>query len=59
MKLLIQRVQNAEVSVDGEIVGKIGKGFLVLCTDLNKCLLTLQRQKSPSLPASKILGVWN
>ena len=31
MKLLIQRVQNAEVSVEGEIVGKIGKGFLVLC----------------------------
>ena len=31
MKLLIQRVQNAEVSVNEKIVGKIGKGFLVLC----------------------------
>lgn len=29
MKLLIQRVNNAQVCVDGEIVGKIGKGFLV------------------------------
>ncbi|MBP9999986.1 MAG: D-tyrosyl-tRNA(Tyr) deacylase [Clostridiales bacterium] len=30
MKLVIQRVNHAEVKVDGEIVGKIGKGFLVL-----------------------------
>ena len=30
MKLVIQRVQEAEVKVDNEIVGKIGKGFLVL-----------------------------
>ena len=29
MKLLIQRVNHAQVCVDGEIVGKIGKGFLV------------------------------
>ena len=29
MKLLIQRVNHAQVRVDGEIVGKIGKGFLV------------------------------
>lgn len=29
MKLLIQRVNYAQVCVDGEIVGKIGKGFLV------------------------------
>lgn len=29
MKLLIQRVNYAEVKVEGEIVGKIGKGFLV------------------------------
>ena len=29
MKLLIQRVNHAPVCVDGEIVGKIGKGFLV------------------------------
>lgn len=30
MKLLIQRVNHAEVTVDSQIVGKIGKGFLVL-----------------------------
>ncbi|MDO5134639.1 MAG: D-aminoacyl-tRNA deacylase [Eubacteriales bacterium] len=29
MKLLIQRVSHGEVSVDGNIVGKIQKGFLV------------------------------
>jgi D-tyrosyl-tRNA(Tyr) deacylase len=30
MRLLIQRVNHAEVKVDGEVVGSIGKGFLVL-----------------------------
>ena len=30
MKVVIQRVKNAEVKVDGKIVGKIDKGFLVL-----------------------------
>lgn len=30
MKLVVQRVNHAEVKVDGEIVGSIGKGFLVL-----------------------------
>ncbi len=30
MKLVIQRVTNASVTVENNIVGKIGKGFLVL-----------------------------
>lgn len=31
MKLVIQRVERASVRVDGETVGKINGGFLVLC----------------------------
>ena len=31
MKLVIQRVLNAQVEVENEVVGKIGKGYLVLC----------------------------
>lgn len=31
MRCVIQRVRNAEVTVDGAIVGKIGRGLLVLC----------------------------
>ncbi len=31
MKLVVQRVLNSQVDVDGNTVGKIGKGFMVLC----------------------------
>ena len=30
MRLVIQRVQSAQVVVDNKVVGKIGKGLLVL-----------------------------
>lgn len=30
MKIVVQRVKNAQVDVDGKTVGKIGAGFLVL-----------------------------
>ena len=31
MRLVIQRVLESSVRVDGEVVGRIGKGFMVLC----------------------------
>ena len=30
MKFVVQRVKNAQVDIEGKIVGKIGKGFMVL-----------------------------
>ena len=30
MKFVLQRVEKAQVEVDGETVGKIGKGYLLL-----------------------------
>ena len=31
MRLVIQRVLESSVCIDGEVVGQIGKGFMVLC----------------------------
>lgn len=31
MKLVVQRVNKAQVEVEGNVVGKINKGFMVLC----------------------------
>ena len=36
-----------------------GKEFAAQTCNLNKCLLSLQRQKCSSLPATKNVGVWN
>ena len=30
MRFVVQRVTESEVKVDGEVLGKIGKGFMVL-----------------------------
>ncbi|MGN0560392.1 MAG: D-aminoacyl-tRNA deacylase, partial [Candidatus Fimenecus sp.] len=30
MKAVIQRVKHAQVSVDGETVGKVGEGYMIL-----------------------------
>ena len=41
MRFVIQRVTEASVTIDGEISGKIGKGYLVLIgvadTDTKEC----------------------
>ncbi len=31
MRCVVQRCTRAQVSVDGEVVGRIGRGFMVLC----------------------------
>ncbi len=40
MRAIVQRVKHASVTVDGEVIGKIGQGFLVLvgvkCGDTEK-----------------------
>ena len=39
MRFVVQRVAESEVKVDGEVLGKIGKGFMVLS------VLAIQIQK--------------
>ena len=31
MRCVVQRCARAQVSVDGEVVGSVGRGFMVLC----------------------------
>ena len=31
MRLVVQRVLESSVTIDGEVVGRIGKGYMVLC----------------------------
>ena len=41
MRFVIQRVQSADVKIDGRVSGKIGKGFLVfigICTEDNEAI---------------------
>lgn len=40
MKFVIQRVNNADVTVDNKIVGSIGKGFLILLVHVRPIQLT-------------------
>ena len=52
MRILLQRVLNASVKVDGEVVGKIGKGLLVflgVCDDDDEKDLTYLADKISGL----------
>ena len=48
MRFVVQRVSESEVKVDGEVLGKIGKGFMVLIgvsnTDTKEIADNLQKQ---------------
>lgn len=52
MKLVIQRVSNAQVDVDGKTVGKIGKGLMVLCGVTHK-----DTKKEADYLAKKLLNM--
>ena len=47
MKFVIQRVTGASVTVDGEVIGKIGKGFMVLIGILTDRYKGNRRQAYP------------
>ena len=52
MRSVVQRVEHASVTVDGECVGKIGKGFLVLLGVSDE-----DTQKDVEYMADKITGL--
>ena len=52
MKAILQRVSNAQVDGDGNVVGKIGKGFLILLGVQNG-----DTQKHADALANKISGL--
>ncbi len=52
MKVVLQRVSEAEVKVDGEIVGAIGPGLMILLGVVND-----DTEKEMTQLAEKILGV--
>ena len=45
MRAVVQRVLESEVKIDGESVGKIGKGFLVLLGITHEKALLLHQQE--------------
>ena len=49
MRSLIQRVQEASVTVDGEIIGEIGKGLLILT-----CAMAGDPEDAPQKQAAKV-----
>lgn len=52
MRAVIQRVSEASVRVDGETVGKIGKGYLVLL-----CVMDGDTENEAAYIAKKIFGL--
>jgi D-aminoacyl-tRNA deacylase len=52
MKAVVQRITRASVVVEGEIVGKCGKGFLVLIA-----VHTTDTDKDPGVMADRIWGM--
>ena len=52
MKAVIQRVSEASVTVDGKIMGQIGKGFLVLLGVMNE-----DTEKETELLAKKVAEI--